>query len=127
MQRLFSIDGKYFDGLFIKGISRGFTVQDSSKAGRTTSGAMVRDIIGTYYNYTISFDLSHLAPDDYNEFYDLISAPVEKHQIVVPYGNGSMTYEAYVTKGEDKLNYNGADPSWRELSVQFIAMEPQRV
>lgn len=124
--RLFSIDGKYYDGLFVKGCKRNFTVQDSDKAGRTTNGNMVRDIIGTYYNYTISFDLSHLNEDDYNEFYNLISSPTEYHVLVVPFGNGTLTYKAYVSTGEDELTYNGDTPSWRNLSVTFTAMEPAR-
>lgn len=124
--RLFSIDGKYYDGLFVTGLKRNFTVQDSEKAGRTTAGKMVRDIIGTYYNYTINFDLSHLSENDYNEFYDLISSPTEYHTLVVPYGSGTLTYEAYISTGEDELQYNGDTPTWRNLSVTFTAMEPQR-
>ena len=56
-QDIFSIDGRYFN-VFIPqdGIERNFAVVDTDDAGRVLTGAMERDIIGTFYNYTIKLN-----------------------------------------------------------------------
>ena len=41
--------------------------------------------------------------DDYDTFYQMISAPEIKHRLVVPYAQKTLEFEAYVTKGKDSL------------------------
>lgn len=132
MQNIVSIDGTFFNvRIPEKGIKRKFTILDDESAGRIQSGGMHRSIIGTFYNYTVLFDTSSLSREEYDLLYDTLSAPVDSHIIIVPYGQGTLTYEAYVTEGEDvieKIKQVGTDNEidWTGLSVQFIAMEPQR-
>lgn len=127
-QDLFSIDGTYFN-VFIpeKGIKRSFSVSDSDKAGRVLTGRMVRDIIGTFYNYTIQLDTSKLSSTEYDALYEILSEPKDCHTITVPYGQRTITFDAYCTSGEDTLSkrHNNTN-EWSGLSVNFIAMEPQR-
>ena len=92
---------------------------------------MYRDIIGTFYNYTLTVDPDKSNRADYDTFYDIISAPVESHTMSFPYGQKTLEFEAYVTNGKDKLkkekNKDGIDINkWGGLSIDFIAMEPQR-
>jgi len=128
-QDVFSLDGRYFNiRIPKKGIKRSFSVTDSDKAGRVMTGAMKRDIIGTFYNYTIQCNTELMDDSEYDEFYELISAPDDCHVIIVPYGQSILTFEAYVTGGEDVMEsrINGRN-SWSGLSINFIAMKPQRV
>lgn len=128
MQNLFSIDGIYFNVRITEGgIKRSFSVTDSDKAGRLLTGRMVRDIIGTFYNYTISIDTNNLSKTDYDTFYEIISAPVDFHVITIPYAQSTLQFEAYVTSGEDTLKTSNSNGNtWTELSITFIAMEPLR-
>ena len=64
---------------------------------------------------------------EYDALYDLLSAPVDSHTIEVPYGQTTWVYEAYVTNGTDELvGIRGDVNVWANLSINFIAMEPQR-
>ena len=129
MQNVFSIDGRYFDVVIPEqGIKRSFSVMDSDKAGRVLTGRMMRDIIGTFYNYTIEFKANKLNRKEYDELYGIISDPdVDYHTITVPYGQTSITFDAYITNGQDVVDRIGKDGTkWSGLSVNFIAMEPLR-
>ena len=128
MQNIFSIDGRYFNiRIPEEGIKRSFSVADSDKAGRVLTGRMQRDIIGTFYNYSISIDTNNLSKTEYDEFYEIISAPVDYHIIKVPYAQSTLEFEAYVTEGEDTLKISNKNGNkWDGLSLNFIAMEPKR-
>lgn len=127
MQNVFSIDGRYFN-VFIKenGIKRSFSVTDTDKAGRVLTGRMVRDIIGTFYNYTIDLSTNKLSKTEYDQLYEILSAPQDYHTITVPYGQSTITFDAYVTGGEDTLQVERSGNKWTGLSINFIAMEPLR-
>ena len=83
-QDIFSIDGRYFN-VFIPqdGIERNFAVVDTDDAGRVLTGAMERDIIGTFYNYTIKLNTNFLSFAEYDELYEILSSPEEYHWIIV--------------------------------------------
>lgn len=123
--KLFELDGREYD-VWVTELTRNFTVQDTDKAGRTTAGNMVRDIIGTYYNYTMTLDTSRLNVEEYGRFYDVISAPVDSHIITFPYNGETLTYEAYVSMGDDSFSKKSGSPEWSGLAVTFTAMRPQR-
>lgn len=127
-QDIFSIDGQYFD-VFIpqNGIERNFAVVDTDEAGRVLTGAMERDVIGTFYNYTIKMNTNFLSFEEYDALYEIISSPDDYHMITVPYGQETLTFKAYVTQGKDVLNRMSSKGNhWKQLSVNFIAMEPER-
>ena len=127
MQNIFSIDGVYYDVIIPQnGIKRSFQVLDDDTAGRVLSGAMQRSIIGTYYNYTIELDTSRMDKDDYDDMYDVLSAPVDYHELVVPFGQTTLIFDAYITSGTDNLKQiSPAGNVWEGLTLNFIAIEPQ--
>lgn len=125
----FSIDGQEFNVTIpMGGIKRSFSVLDTDKSGRSQSGDMIRDIIGTYYNYTIEINTKSLNNDEYDRLYELVSAPVEYHMLTVPYAQTTLTFKAYVTSGSDSFSFFEKDNKvrWKGLSLNFIAMSPQR-
>lgn len=130
---MFSIDGKEYDVsiLFIpeEGIERKFNILDGNNAGRLQAkGKMYRDIIGTFFTYVIKIDTNRLNPQEYDELYETISDPnVDSHTLVVPYGQSSLTFEAYITSGSDKLSrrVNGVN-YWEGLSLEFVSMQAIR-
>lgn len=131
LQNVFGIDGRYFDvRIPEEGIKRSFSVADGDKAGRVITGLMVRDIIGTFYNYTISLDTSRLNPKEYDELYEIISAPEDYHDVTLPYGQTSKTFRMYITGGEDTLVTTGQASDgvsvWKGMSISVIMMEPLR-
>jgi len=110
------------------GIERDGEVLDGEGTTRYQSGIIDRDIIGTFYNYTIQINTNNLSTSEYDELFELLSSPVYGHDIKVPYGQSTLQFKAYITKVKDKLRYqdkNGVN-HWHDLSLQFIATAPAR-
>lgn len=128
MQKYIKIDGVTYNGIRVLSVKRNFSVTDGDNAGRlATSGRMVRDVIGTFYNYAFTIDPKSASPLTYDAFYQVITSPVDSHEVVVPYGQGTLTFDAYITTGDDELVLIGDDANrWKNLSFNVIAMAPQR-
>lgn len=127
MQNIFSLDGKFYD-LFVTELKRNAEVTDTEASGRTNDYSMHRDIIGTFYNYNIIIEPQGDNVDDYDAFYEQITAPVPSHIMTFPCGQETLTFNAYVTKAEDKLIVRNGKNLWGRdgLSLNFVAMAPQR-
>jgi len=123
------VDSVRYDKIHVVSLKRNFDVLDGENSGRVKTGKMVRDIIGTYYNYTLEIEADDSADSiaQYDSLYEVLSNTSDAHYIRVPYGQTTLTYYAYVTSGQDELAHADGDVSkWQGLSVNFIAMNPQR-
>lgn len=108
-------------------IGRSFRLEDGENAGKMISGLYERDLVGTYYDYSMSVEPEPGSEADYDAFYEVISAPVQSHSITMPYGQGTMTFDAMVYEGTDL--YRGmvaGQRKWAGLQVTFSAKGPQR-
>lgn len=121
------MDGITYPTLHVTKLTRTFSVLDGENAGRVMSGEMQRDVIGTYYNYQVEIDPDAASREDYDAFYEAISAPVDSHTMIVPYAQTTLVFEAYITQGQDELTLMEDDANrWEQLTFNFIAMAPQR-
>lgn len=125
---MIQIDGKTYNVLIPRdGLSRSGQILDGDNAGRLQTGHMERDIIGTYYNYTLQIDTKGLSVSEYDELYEILTAPVDYHDITMPYGQGTITFQAYISGVEDKLLYiEDTHTLWGGMTVTFVAMAPRR-
>lgn len=124
---VFTVDGVPYPRVNVTGLRRTFSVLDGPNAGRVMDGGMRRDIIGTYYNYSMELTSDYSDLSEYDALYEVLSAPVDSHTIVVPYGQETLTFEAYVANGEDELfHLQEGFRKWNGLTVNFIAVSPQR-
>lgn len=125
---VFTVDGVEYRRIHVLSLKRSFAILDGENAGRTMDGKMQRDVIGTYYNYSLVIDPSDSDPAEYDALFEALSAPVKSHKIVVPYGQGVLEFEAYVANGEDDLSriYRNESRKWDNLTINFVSMEPQR-
>ena len=124
----FKVDGIEFTKAVVDKPKRSFQILDGENAGRLIRIAkMERDVLGTFYNYNMTIDSRFMTREEYDTLYDLLSAPDDYHMIEIPFAQGTWVYEAYVTNGTDELIgiRNGVN-IWGNLSINFIAMEPQR-
>lgn len=121
------MDGKVYPGIRVMELRRSFKVLDTDLTERVQNGDIDRDVIGTFYNYSMKIDSDDAAPGEYDTFYDIISSPDESHDLVFPYGQGTLSLKAYVTGGDDNLLAMMPQQNrWGELTVNFIACSPQR-
>ena len=122
-----TLDGVTYPHIRVMSLKRSFSILDGKLAGRVMTGEMERDIIGTYYNYAAEIDADDRYPDEYDAFYDVISAPENSHLLKVPYGQTTLEFRAYVSQGEDELDEMMDEQNrWGGLSFNFIAMKPAR-
>lgn len=107
---------------------RSFELLEGVNAGEMLSGRHERDLLGTGYTYQMQVEPDPLYPTDYDAFFEAISAPVDSHTIIMPYGQTNITYEAMVESGQDTYRgIVGGRTKWRGLTVQYRYIEPQRV
>lgn len=125
--QVFLLDGIAYN-VNVMELKRSFSVMDTDKSGRTQNGEMYRDIIGTFYNYTMTIrerDGDHAAME---ALWEAVSAPEASHICVFPYGQTVMTQKMYVTSAEQGLTLMEKDRNhWGDIALSFIAMSPKVV
>ena len=128
MAGLFTVDGvSYKVRVPAGGLTRSFQVLDGKNAGRLLSGTMARDIIGTYYNYQLQIEREGASLEEYDRLYEVLSAPTSFHSVTFPYGQSTLTFQAYVTEGSDNLlRQSGGKNYWTGLTIKFVAKSPER-
>lgn len=123
----FLLDGVAYNVIVTK-LTRKFSVQDTAKTGRVQSGDMYRDIIGTFYNYSMTVEQIGTDAAALDAFWEAISKPVDSHVCVFPYGQTTLTQRMYITSGEqDLVRIAQERTDWGVLNVSFIAMSPRVV
>ena len=125
---MFTIDGISYNILVPVGsLRRTFEIKEGGNSALLLSGEYDRDIIGTYYNYEMNIDARNSAPEQYDLLYQALTAPVPYHIVTFPYGQSTLTFNAYITGGSDGFRRKlGTKQYWGELTVTFHAQAPQR-
>lgn len=109
-------------------MKRSFELVEGKNAGTMLSGRDERDLLGTKYGYVMAIEPDPAYPQEYDKFYEAISAPVDTHQITLPYGQSTITYEAKIENGTDTWGGKlGGSNRWKGLTVNYKPIEPQRV
>lgn len=93
-------------------------------AERSEDGVLHREVIGTYHNYSLKIGVTNDL-DLYNTLFDVLSAPVESHIVVLPHDH--VQFEGYfssVTDNIDKITNEGT--RYKDLTCNLTAMQPRR-
>lgn len=125
---LLTIDGRNYT-VAVEDVRRTAKIKDGKNTMTVLSGAYLRDVIGTYLEYTLKIGTSHLSPADYDALFEALSAPVDTHEVTLWYGQGSQTFTAYITSVSDAMNVRSArtgETVWSGLSVTLISDKPIR-
>lgn len=127
IRQVVTIDGASFD-VGVTRIRRKARIQDGQNAGDAKRGDWIRDVYGTFYDYILTFDTSAgLSREDYDTLYSILTAPVEFHSLVVPYGQSTLSFTAGITGAEDNVVLMDDGTVWGNLSITFKAKSPQRL
>ena len=127
IRQVVTIDGASFD-VGVEYIKRQARIEDGPNAGNSKRGDWIRDVYGTYYDYILAFDTSAgLSRLDYDTLYSILTAPVEFHTLVVPYGQSTLSFAAGITGAEDNVILMDDGTVWGNLSITFRAKSPQRL
>ena len=122
-----SVDNKTYRNVHVASLKRDGEILDGKNAGRVQSGDMTRDVIGTFYNYTMQIEADHASVAEYDELYQTLTAPTDYHNIGVPYGQTTIYFKAYVSSVSDELKYiHGSEQRWGSMTMKFVALGPYR-
>ena len=93
-------------------------------ANRTEDGVLHREVIGTYYNYTLTIGVVN-DPDLYNTLWDVLTAPVASHYIELPHDH--VRFEGYFGSCKDNIQLITDDGyKAKGLSCNLVATRPAR-
>ena len=121
----FLMDGIAYN-VRVSKLTRKFSVQDTDRTGRTQDGEMYRDIVGTFYNYSMTVEQMGDDTESFDNFWEVISQPVESHVCEFPYNQVTMTQRMYITSGEQSIvSRQPTFTEWGEMEISFIAMSPR--
>lgn len=106
---------------------RSFELRSGENEDYMISGRHERDLLGTGYAYQLAVEPDPAHPEDYDAFYDAISAPAPSHKITMPYGQSTLEFDAEILGGEDRLLGKLAGINrWTGLVVDFQPLSLQR-
>jgi hypothetical protein len=122
------IDDTYFN-IAISELHRKADVLDKS-AYRSEDGDLHREVIGTYYNYTLKFGMmcrTQEEREEYNRLFDTLSTPMEYRRVTLPHDG--IEFEGYFASVEDDINYLVDDETmaaFKGLQCNLIARLPRK-
>ena len=122
----FTVDNVQYNAL-VTSLNRSARIKDSKLSGDVKSGRHFRDLVGTYDDYDMEIATDRLSQAEYDSLYEALTAPVESHVVILPYGRTTLQFDAYIQSvGDSYIADNGTDRLWGNLSVKFYAIKPQR-
>lgn len=108
-------------------LKRSFSIVEGPNGGTSITARTIRDIVGTAYGFEMDVEPDPRYREDYDAFYEAISAPVESHMVELPYGNDTLKSEAMIVSGEDVFGGKmGGRNIWKNLRLQIQPILPQR-
>lgn len=126
-QNLIQLNGRYYH-VAITSLKRSHSITDGENAGRTKPplAEMIRDIVGVFISYTAVFEVKSTDVWEYDDMILTLAQPVDYLPVVMPYGQGSLAFDAYITKIDDELLNNiGGVRRWGNCTVTFTPMRAQ--
>nr|DAL15630.1 MAG TPA_asm: hypothetical protein [Caudoviricetes sp.] len=125
MDYIFTIDGVGYN-VGVVSIHRTANIKDGPNADNALSGKRWRDVQGTFYDYTMEVSADGMSREDYDSMYEVLSAPVDSHVLVAPYGQTTISFTAYIEVVEDDVLYMDDGTAWGNLTVNLYAQEAKR-
>lgn len=125
------IDGENFDDCArITSLVEKFDILNGKNSGRTQAGTMYIEVVGTYFNYTVTFKRKNAGTlERWDRLKHVLANPKTAHTITIYHDQGVLTdYHVYVSSGQRELLHTKQvgdqfENEWGDLSVDFVAMD----
>lgn len=106
-------------------------------AGRLLSGqnsgmsidfTTIGDVGATEYVHKMEIEPNDQYPEDFDALYWALTAPVQSHRVILPFGQGTQEFDARISVAEI-TDHNEQDGyrRWRGLAVEYKPIKPQRM
>lgn len=122
IDRKIIIDGVSYD-VAIASLKRKADILDKS-AYRSEDGELHREVIGTFYNYTLAIGVIN-NDSLYNQLFEVLSAPVPYHTVILPHDNYS--FDGYFSSIQDEVSRLTEDGAkFKGLTCNLTARSPRK-
>lgn len=119
------IDGAYFDVPLVS-VKRNANFLDKYAEREEETGDLLRELIGVYLNYTLSFGT---IDDDnlYERLFNKLTEPVEFHDFTLPSTKGSYSFRGYISSVSDEMEKIMDDTvKFKGLTCKYTVKAPWR-
>lgn len=129
---MITIDGVNYKANWIEStLKRNAEIINGDASGRLqNTKAMYLDYVGTFYNYDGDLRREKGCSDaEWEALFIVLTNPINNHTITVPFGNGTISNEFYISSVKSKLitSERGHNEWDKAYSVTFTSMRPQRM
>jgi hypothetical protein len=108
-------------------VERAANVTPSEISGLMLDRTYFNDVIGTFMEYDIQLAVPTTMQADYSALYEVLTAPVDGHSFVFPYGQTTIEVTARVSNVKDTLVYvTSAKQYWRGVRFTATANHPSK-
>lgn len=106
-------------------INRVAEVTSSNISGMMMDKTYFNDVIGTYLKYSVTLAVPPKMQVEYERLHDVLTAPVDGHGFVIPYGTGTIEITGRVASVSDVLVYTTSKRQyWKGITFDIIANHP---
>lgn len=108
-------------------LSREADVRASDISGPMLNGVEFNDILGTYYNYTVTFRFPLYDQSAYAALYEVLTAPVAAHSFLMPYSDTTILLTAKVEPVYDEIvEMDNGRTYWRACRFNLVSIAPTK-
>lgn len=108
-------------------IEREAEVRASDISGLLLNRTYFNDVIGTYLQYTVSLAIPLDGLGQYTALYEILTAPVDGHQFVLPYNDDTIEITGRVEVVSDEWRKHADNGNyWRHTSFTVLANHPSK-
>lgn len=120
------IDNETFD-VGIIDIKRKAKIE-KQELGTTQDGINHVVAVGTRFDYVVTFATKKMNVSEYNRLYEVLTNPVDYHNVTMPYNDTTISFKASISSADDSIvaNYNNFR-KWSSLQITFESLELQKV
>lgn len=110
-----------------KTLQRTITLLEGQNSGRMLSGRESRDIIGSLIGYAMDIQADTQYPESYDALHEALTEPTPTHNFVVPYGQGTISFEGRIDTVTDVYEGTLAGKErWNGLHLEFSSIAPYK-
>ena len=126
---MITIDNTEYKASWKKGFKPKFEIINGDNSGRLQGNKdMYLEYVGTFFNFdgTLIQDRDCTA-EEWDSLLAVLANPINDHTVTVPFNQGTMTWQFYISSGERELiKVNEDGNRWaRTIKVTLTAMRAQ--
>ena len=121
---MFTIDGILWN--VESKLTRVAEMTESEISGMMLNRQYFSDVIGTFMSYDVDLIVARNMCDSYSALYEVLTAPINSHTIVVPYKQGVVTINGRITNVKDTYLKGKNNTYWIGISFRMISNAPTK-